>query len=119
MSSALQLSPVEWDRTYNVVRLGRARYRLPIKSVIALRVGYKFWIPIRRSMLVHSAFVRPVWKPRNGPNHLLVQVVRVDGDELMLRRLQPPIEPRVKPELLARPDRRHRSAESRDQHDGG
>ena len=95
MPNSSLVARFEWDSTYHTVKLGQARFRLPIKSLIPLLPGYKFWIPVRRSKLVNNHFVRPIWKPRNSPDYIQVKVVRVIGDELFLHRVPPLFKPRM------------------------
>jgi hypothetical protein len=81
----------DWDCTYEKIVIGKARYPLPLKSIVPLRPGDQFWIPIVRSVLADSQFIRPIWKPRHKSTHMRVEVVAIEDRTITLRKLAPPL----------------------------
>ena len=74
-----------WDHEYEVKVEGRSPYRWSLKSQRAIEEGDRFWLPLHPSIPDDQTWVRPIWKPRQSPNFLHVEVDRVFEQQLILR----------------------------------
>jgi hypothetical protein len=79
--------PYQWDHTYRAMIGGRA-YHWAIKSQFKLVEGQKFFLPLKPNLRPGQEFVRPILKPRQSPDFVHVEVAQLEGDTLILRRLE-------------------------------